>query len=97
MSSSGALQASLGSLGQLTGLYVEQNQLSEPCPPAWAASANCARLHLAGNPLSGPLPASLASLGQLWSADLRDTALCEPQDPAFQPGRRACATGKARG
>ncbi|MXY49533.1 MAG: hypothetical protein F4Y38_09620 [Gemmatimonadetes bacterium] len=71
-------------LGQVTGLDLEDNNLSGTLPSRLGDLRSMGVLDLSNNPgLKGPLPASLVDLG-LTVLNLGGTRLCAPQDPAYQ-------------
>ncbi len=62
---SGAVPAELGSLSNLTRLYLGDNQLSGAIPPELGSLSNLTRLELGGNELSGAIPAEFGDLSNL--------------------------------
>ena len=71
-------------LGQVTGLNLEDNNLTGTLPSRLGDLRSLSVLDLSNNPgMTGPLPASLAGLG-LTVLKLGGTGLCAPQDPAYR-------------
>ncbi|CAI9778137.1 unnamed protein product [Fraxinus pennsylvanica] len=62
---------SLGSLGELMYLELENNNLTGSIPPEIGKCTNLALLNLAGNGLTGPLPPSLGNLTNLQVLNLQ--------------------------
>ncbi len=70
--------------GQVTGLDLEDNNLSGTLPSRLGDLQSLSVLDLSNNPgLTGPLPASLVGLG-LTVLRLGGTGLCAPPNPAYQ-------------
>ena len=55
----------MGSLSSLRGLYLHNNQLTEPIPPELGNLASLGALYLNGNQLTGPIPTELSNLSSL--------------------------------
>ncbi len=71
-------------LGQVTGLYLEDNNLGGTLPSRLSDLRSLSVLDLSNNSgLRGPLPKSLGGLG-LTVLKLGGTGLCAPLDPAYQ-------------
>ena len=87
----GPIPPELGSLANLTGLYLGGNALSGPIPPELGSLANLTGLYLGGNALSGPIPPELGSLANLTGLDLGGNQLSGPIPPEL--GNLANLTG----
>ena len=61
----GEIPAELGSLSNLTYLYLENNDLSGEIPAELGSLSNLEALYLSGNDLSGEIPEELGSLSNL--------------------------------
>ena len=62
----GELPPELGSLANLSFLYLNENQLSGKIPPELSSLVNLSRLRLSGNQLSGEIPPELGNLNLAW-------------------------------
>ena len=77
---SGEIPPELGSLSNLTTLWLEGNDLSGEIPAELGSLSNLSRLWLDSNDLSGEIPAELGSLSNLIRLSLNDNDLsgCVP-------------------
>jgi Leucine-rich repeat (LRR) protein len=71
----GSIPPELGSLTNLTVLYLSYNALSGPIPPELGSLTNLTVLYLSYNALSGPIPPELGSLTKLTVLSLHDNQL----------------------
>eukprot|EP00903_Cladosiphon_okamuranus_P012364 g11589.t3 len=74
----GSIPEALGSLANITVLYLTDNQLTGPIPEALGSLANLEKLSLSGNQLRGPIPEALGSLANLEKLSLSGNQLRGP-------------------
>ena len=78
---SGPVPPELGSLANLTWLYLPGNELTDPIPPELGNLGNLAGLNLNANRLTGSIPPELDNLGNLTSLHLGGNTLSGPIPP----------------
>ena len=75
----------MGNLSNLTGLYLEGNQLTGEIPPELGGLPNLRELGLSGNQLTGEIPPELGGLSNLRELTLTGNQLtgCIPEGLRF--------------
>ena len=77
----GSIPPELGSLANLTALWLSSNNLAGPLPPELGDLTQLKSLHLDGNDFSGPVPPELGRLANLESLVLELNNLTGPIPP----------------
>ena len=77
----GPIPPELGSLTNLTGLFLQENSLFGPIPPELGSLVNLTSLNLGGNRLTGPIPSDIGKLSKLTLLRLYGNLLSGPIPP----------------